>query len=78
MPPYMTPYKDLSGRSGIEAYEIRERSIVVRFKHAGAYVYSYDSPGPEEVETMKRLATSGRDLSTFISQKVKRRYAKKL
>ena len=74
----MTPYKDLSGRSGIDAYEIRDRAIVVRFKHAGAYVYNYDSPGPEEVETMKRLAESGRDLSTFISQKVKRRYPKKL
>jgi hypothetical protein len=74
----MTPYKDLSGRSGIEAYEIRDRSIVVRFKHAGSYVYNYDNPGPEEVEVMKRLAQQGRDLSTYISQKVRRRYAKKL
>jgi hypothetical protein len=74
----MTPYKDLSGRSGIEAYEIRDRSIVVRFKHAGAYVYNYENPGAEEVEIMKRLAQQGQDLSTYISQKVRRRYAKKL
>jgi hypothetical protein len=74
----MTPYKDLTGRSGIEAYEIRERSIVIRFKHAGSYIYNYDNPGPEEVEHMKRLALSGKDLSTYISQKVRRRYAKKL
>ena len=74
----MIPYKDLSGRSGIEAYEIRDRSIVVRFKHAGAYVYNYDSPGAEEVEMMKHLAEQGKDLSTYISQKVRRRYAKKL
>jgi hypothetical protein len=74
----MTPYKDLSGRSGIEAYEIRERSIVIRFKHAGSYIYNYDNPGAEEVEHMKRLALSGKDLSTYISQTVTRRYAKKL
>ncbi len=74
----MTSYKDLSGRSGIDAYEIRGRSIIVRFKHAGAYLYNYENPGLEEVEMMKRLAEQGRGLATYISQRVKRRYAKKL
>ena len=75
---YLSRYAALSGRSGIDAYEIRDRSIIVRFKHAGAYVYSYDMPGADEVEEMKRLAIAGKDLSTYISRNVRRRYAKKL
>jgi hypothetical protein len=74
----MTPYKDISGRSGVDAYEIRDRSIVVRFRHAGTYLYNYDQPGAEHVEAMKRLAAQGQELSTYISRNVKRRYAKKL
>lgn len=74
----MTPYKDLAGSSGVESYEIRDRSIVVRFKYAGSYIYNYDSPGVDEVETMKKLAQQGSGLSSYISRNVKRRYAKKL
>jgi hypothetical protein len=76
--PIMTPYKDLSGRSGIEAYEIRDRSIAIRFKYGGVYVYDYNIPGRDAVEEMKRLAQQGRDLSAYISRNVRRQYARKL
>jgi hypothetical protein len=73
----MTPYRNLSGSSGIVAFEIRDRSIVVEFKHGGRYVYDYDIPGMKEVEEMKRLASEGRGLATYINQNVRQRFARK-
>lgn len=74
----MIRYKDLSGKSGIAAYEIRDRSVVIEFKYNGKYIYSYDRPGQAHVEEMKRLAIAGRGLSTYISKNVKKTFAKKL
>jgi hypothetical protein len=75
----MTPYKDVSGKSGVDSYEIRGNSILVRFKRSSKiYVYDYDTPGKENVDEMKRLAKNGKDLATYISQVVKRRYSRKL
>jgi hypothetical protein len=68
----------LNGSSGIAAYEIRDRSIVVEFKHGGRYVYDYDIPGRKEVEEMKVCALEGRGLTTYINRNVRRRYAAKL
>ncbi|MEP6850535.1 MAG: hypothetical protein ABI999_16880 [Acidobacteriota bacterium] len=74
----MTWYKNLSGKSGVDSYEIREKSIVIKFRYAGRYLYNYDRPGEEYVEEMKRLAVSGLGLSTYISKNVKKKFAKKL
>jgi hypothetical protein len=74
----MTRYKNLSGKSGVDSYEIREKSIVIKFRYAGKYLYNYDRPGEKHVEEMKRLAVGGRDLSTYISRIVKKKFAKKL
>lgn len=74
----MTRYKNLSGKSGIDFYEIREKSIVIKFQYAGKYVYNYDRPGKEFVEKMKCLAVAGLGLSTYISKNVKKKFAKKL
>jgi hypothetical protein len=71
-------YKNLSGKSVIRAYEIYDKSIVIEFRHAGKYVYNYDRPGREHVEEMKRLAVEGGGLSTYISQNVRKLFAKKL
>lgn len=74
----MTPYKNLSGASGIAAYAIGDASIQVRFKGGSTpnYLYDYASSGKAEVETMKALARAGRGLSTFIAQHVQERYAR--
>lgn len=74
----MKPYLDQAGRSGIEAFEIRDESIVIEFKRDGRYIYNYQTPGKEHVEEMKRLAIAGRGLSTYISQKVRKRFARKI
>ena len=74
----MTRYLNLSGKSGVRAYEIRDQSIVIEFRYKGKYIYNYERPGREHVEEMKRLAVAGKGLSTYISRDVKKRFAKKV
>jgi hypothetical protein len=74
----MQRYKNLSGESGVIAYELGDRSITVRFSGGDRYLYTDQSAGADNVTEMQRLATLGSGLSTYISQVVKERYARKL
>lgn len=74
----MRPYEDSSHESGVSAYEFGDDFIAVRFKSGEVYVYDYRSTGRAAVEKMKRLAESGRGLSTYISREVRENYATKL
>jgi hypothetical protein len=74
----MKRYRDLSGRSGVTAYEDFDEAIAVLFQDGGLYLYDYESTGEDEVEEMKRLADAGQGLATYISQNVGGRYARKL
>ena len=71
----MESYKNSSGNSGVSAFEIQEKSILVEFNHDRIYRYNYSSAGKEHVENMKKLAQEGKGLSTYISQNVKEKYA---
>lgn len=71
-------YKNLGSNSGVIAYEIGEDNIKVEFEDHSLYLYTHDVTGAGNVEHMKELALSGKGLSTFISQKVKNRYASRL
>jgi hypothetical protein len=70
----MRPYANLSGDSGILAYEPGPTFIRVQFRSGAPYVYTYESVGRENVERMKELAVRGRGLGTFISQHREVRY----
>lgn len=74
----MRRYGNSSGKSGVSAYEIEERSVTIRFVTGETYVYTYRKPGKSAVEQMKKLAAAGKGLSTFISQEVKNRFDRKL
>lgn len=74
----MKPYKNISENSGVIAYEIRSRSIVIVFVGGDTYLYDYVKTGKREVERMKELAEQGQGLSTYISTHVKDRYTEKL
>ena len=74
----MKPYGNRSGGSGVVAYESEDRAILIRFQNGDTYRYTYARPGQFEVEKMKRLAESGRGLSSYISRFVGDRYAEKL
>lgn len=67
----MQTYKNLSGQSAVESYEIGEDFIVVKFKAPSRtggtlYKYTYASTGRDNVEHMKALAEAGEGLATFI------------
>lgn len=70
----MQPYGNLSGGSGVKAYEIGRDFIRVQFVDDRIYRYSYTSAGRGRIEQMKRLAASGKGLSTYISQHVRDAY----
>lgn len=74
----MERYGNLSGDSGVFAYEIGEDSIAVEFREGHIYLYTTASAGAANIGEMQRLARAGRGLSSFIARVVRGRYAEKL
>jgi hypothetical protein len=74
----MKRYKNLSGDSGVVAYETGSDSIKVEFADDGLYLYTYERIGAANIEQMKVLAASGKGLATFINRHVREKYAAKL
>jgi hypothetical protein len=74
----MTPYADVSGTSGIVAYEATPDAIIIRFVGGARYEYNEQKPGPAAVARMKALAANGRGLATYISRFVRESYFRKL
>lgn len=66
----MIPYENISGNSGIVAYNTKEESITVQFKSGKytVYTYTYESAGADAVEMMKSLAQQGHGLNSYISK----------
>ena len=73
----MTKYKNLSGESGIIAYEIGSDFIRLQFEDKEIYLYTEDSTGAEHIAKMKELAEKGRGLNTYVNQHVRGKYEKK-
>jgi hypothetical protein len=67
-------YWNLSGDSGVTAYEIGGDYILIEFRTGRVYRYSHAMAGQNHVEHMKELAVAGRGLSTYISQHVRDHY----
>lgn len=63
----MTPYKNLSGDSGVAAYEIAPGNITVQFNDGWCYVYTAERSGASFIDKMHRLAEQGEGLAKFIS-----------
>ena len=74
----MSRYKNLSGHSGVVAYETATDSITLTFTDGGRYLYTSVSVGRAALDRMIALAKAGRGLSTFVSQHVRDRYERKL
>jgi hypothetical protein len=74
----MQPYGNVGGDSGVVAYAIVPRAIVVEFTNGSIYRYTGRSAGAAAVREMQRLAQAGRGLSTYISQNVREAYAERL
>lgn len=74
----MERYKNISGDSGVAAYEIGQGSITVQFKDGAVYLYNNQSAGNVNLTEMLRLAAAGQGLNSFISRVVRKCYAQKL
>jgi len=74
----MKRYKNLEGHSGVTGYEIAPDAIAVQFNHDAVYRYTYASAGKHIIEKMKQLATTGKGLSSYISQTVKEKFEDKI
>ena len=73
------PYKSSSPKSGVVSYEILDSAIILEFRGGKSrYVYDASSPGAQHVAKMIELAAAGKGLSTYVSQHVRERYARKL
>ncbi|MBI1347511.1 hypothetical protein GC163_14625 [bacterium] len=73
----MRTYKNLSGNSGVSAYEYGNDYIKLRFKDSSIYTYTYSSAGSSHIEHMKKSAEQGRGLSTYVAQHVREDYERK-
>jgi hypothetical protein len=71
-------YKNRGGESGVVAYDIDAGQIIVEFRNGERYLYTEDSAGAANVAQMQALAEAGHGLSSFISQHVHDRYARKI
>lgn len=65
----MKRYRNLSGKSGVVAYDEAPGRIVVVFRNGERYAYTDESAGAPQVAAMQALARAGRGLSTFISRR---------
>jgi hypothetical protein len=74
----MRSYENATGTSGVESFEIGDRSITVRFAEGGTYLYDRQKPGRMHVAQMIALARAGAGLATYINQQVRGNYARKL
>ena len=73
----MQRYENVSGHSGVVAFELQPNAIIVQFQDGWKYRYTTVSTGPSAIREMKQYAQAGWGLSTYISQHVKNAYAEK-
>jgi hypothetical protein len=74
----MQAYGNAAGDSGVVAYALEPRAIVVEFANGSIYRYTVRSAGAVAVREMQGLAQAGRGLSTYISQHAREAYAERL
>ncbi|WP_144112080.1 hypothetical protein [Paraburkholderia sp. BCC1886] len=75
----MKRYGNLSGASGVDAYQVGDDRIGVRFRSGDVYWYTKAGIGAKHLTALKRLALQGQGLATYISTHpdVKDRYESK-
>jgi hypothetical protein len=74
----MQRYKNISGNSGVIAYQTGRDCITIEFEDGAIYRYTCKSAGRANIEQMKALAAAGKGLSTFVVRHVRNAYAAKL
>ncbi|OFZ33311.1 MAG: hypothetical protein A3D92_00130 [Bacteroidetes bacterium RIFCSPHIGHO2_02_FULL_44_7] len=68
----MNHYSNRGGNSNVQGYEIGDDFITIYFKKSNKpYTYSYRSASEYHIEKMKKLATEGSGLNSYIMLNVK-------
>ena len=65
----MEEYANLSGKSGVVAYESGGTYITIIFSSGNTRTYTYDEDGSSDVEQMKYLAQAGQGLNRFLNNR---------
>ena len=73
----MLLYKNLSGDSGIKAFEIGDDYIIVEFTNGEHYMYTNEITSKTEVDRMKELAIAGQGLNSMLAKRPYHKHAKK-
>ena len=73
----MPNYANLSGKSGVRAYQLGPGYILVSFKDGSTYRYDYPTTGKSQVDEMQNRARAGYGLNRYINKVVRFRYASK-
>lgn len=73
----MKEYQNLGGDSNVKSYEASKDAIKVEFNDGSEYTYTRESAGKNEVTQMKRFATKGEGLNSYIKRNVNQGYSKK-
>lgn len=63
----MTIYKNLSGKSGVEAYEYTANSFTVKFRDGMHYLYSVSQNPLSEIQKMQQYGDAGIGLGTMLA-----------
>lgn len=74
----MQRYGNRAGDSGVVAFRLYDDAIAVQFRNGDIYLYDEFRPGELDVQQMQQAARVGSGLSTYISQNVRERFARKL
>lgn len=74
----MEKYSNRNGNSGIEAYDIVDSGIIIRFAEGGTYLYPTEACGKKAVTIMQLLAKKGIGLATYINQNIRNLCPQKL
>ena len=64
----MKPYQNLTGKSGIVAYDYDDTSIRVQFHDGKTYEYTMAQIGGANLEMLKRCADAGEGLNAAINK----------
>lgn len=74
----MQRYESKDRHTGVIAFQLGKDYIDVEFRDGRIYRYSFTKPGKPAVTEMKRLATKGKGLTTYINKYVRKNYEQKI
>lgn len=64
----MQRYKNLTGQSNVNAFDLLDNGMIVQFNDHSQYTYQSSRVGMNNMTEMQRLAVCGQGLNSFINR----------